>query len=186
MTERQQPVSRFPCTPGGVVARGRRRMEWLFLVLALIMLAAAVATWVSGRLVPGLLAITVVVIIALARRMSRELQPRAVEMGPGSLTIETESHRIDLPIDGAKVRQLEASEIRHLERLASVGGIVAGSGGFDSHLLGEFDLYASNLQNSLLVDAAGSRLVLTPDRPEEFVETFRLLAASPPATILSP
>ena len=58
-------------------------------------------------------------------------------------------------------------------------GIVAGSGGFDSHLLGEFDLYASDLENSLFVDAGGSRLVLTPDQPDEFVESFRQLAASP-------
>lgn len=186
MTATQQPTSRFSCTPGGVIARGRTRMEWLFLVLAVTMLAAAVAAWVTGRIVPALLALAVVVIIALARRMSRELQPRAVELGPGSLTIETEGHRIDVPIEGAKVRRLEASEIRHLERLASVGGIVAGAGGFDSHLLGEFDLYASNLQNSLFVDAPGSRLVLTPDRPDEFIESIRLLTGSPPATILSP
>ena len=179
MTENQQTASRFPCTPGGVIARGRRRMEWLFLVLALTMLVATVVAWVTGRLVPGLLALTVVVIIAVARRMSRELQPRAVELVPGNLTIETESHRIDVPIDGAKIRHLEPAEIRHLERLASVGGIVAGSGGFDSHLLGEFDLYASDLENSLFVDAGGSRLVLTPDQPDEFVESFRLLAASP-------
>ena len=86
----------------------------------------------------------------------------------------------------AKVRRLAASEIRHVERLASVGGIVAGSGGFDSHLLGEFDLYASNLQNSLFVDAVGSRLVVTPDQPDEFIATFRLLTATAPATILSP
>lgn len=186
MTPNRDPVRRFSCTAEGVVARGRRRLEWLFLFLALIMIAAMLVAWLAGRIAPGVLALAVLLLIALARRLSRELHPRGLELRPGSLIIDTQRHRIDIPIDGAKVRRLGASEIRHVERLASVGGIVAGSGGFDSHLLGEFDLYASNLQNSLFVDAHGSRLLVTPDQPDEFLATFRLLSATAPVTILTP
>ena len=53
------------------------------------------------------------------------------------------------------------------------GGEVAGTGGFDSHRLGEIDLYASNLANAILLQGEESGTVVTPDDPAAF------LAATP-------
>jgi hypothetical protein len=93
--------------------------------------------------------------------------------------IETPGQRIPVPVEGARVRRLEEAEIEHLRGLASAGGFVAGSGGFDSRLLGEFDLYASDFAHALLVQGTGGRFVVTPDQPADFVESFRKMAASP-------
>ena len=46
------------------------------------------------------------------------------------------------------------------------------TGGFDSHLLGEFDFYASNLEHAVLVEGMDHRLVLTPDDATRFLEAL--------------
>lgn len=154
--------------------------------LAIVLVAAAIAAWIGGRLVPGLLAVSLTLILLMAWRMARELQPRSLQLFEQTLVIATQRQRIEVPIVDATARTLGDDEIRHLERLASAGGFVAAVGGFDSHQLGEFDLYASDLRHSVLIEAFDSRLVVTPDRPPEFVAAFRRAAASAPATIPSP
>ena len=79
---------------------------------------------------------------------------------------------MEIPLEGAAARALTADELAHLERLASAGGFVVSSGGFDSHLLGEFDLYASDLGHGVLVEAMDHRVVLTPDDPFRFLEVL--------------
>ena len=169
----------FASTAGGTVAVGSRRLGLLLSVLALLMLTAALTAWLSGRVFPGLLALAVVGLIGLAWRMSNDLRPRRLRLEPGKLWIETPSRLLEIPIEGARIRALDPEEIQHLEGLASVGGIVAGSGGFDSRRLGEFDLYASNLVQALFIQGLGTRLVITPDQPADFIDSFRQMAASP-------
>jgi hypothetical protein len=74
-----------------------------------------------------------------------------------------------VPLRGAVARRLGADEIDHLQGLATVGGVTAGTGGFDSHRLGELDLYASSLDNAVLIDRGESSVVVTPDDPERFL-----------------
>jgi len=83
-----------------------------------------------------------------------------------------------VPLPALAARRLRGDEIVHVEGLASAGGMVAGSGGFDSHRLGEFDLYASDLANAVLVEAEEIRVVVTPDEPDEFLAS---LSSAPPA-----
>jgi hypothetical protein len=177
---------RFICTLGGSIADGRRRLGYLLGALTLLMVSAVAVSWAAGQLVPGLLALAVILAIATAWRLSDEPRPRSLELQENLLTIRTDRRQVEVVLAGARARRLEQRDIRHLERLASVGGFVAGAGGFDSHLLGEFDLYASNLDNAVLVHALESRLIVTPDRPEDFVRTLHRFATAPPATILSP
>jgi len=169
----------FACTPGGTVAAGIRRLRRLFTILALLMILAAIASWFSGPFFPGLLALAVAALVGVAWRMSNDLRPRQLNLEPGRLVIQTPRQLIDIPIEGARIRSLTAAEIDHLEGLASAGGIVAGSGGFDSRRLGEFDLYASDLRHALFIQGLGARLVVTPDEVAEFLESFQQMAAAP-------
>jgi len=169
----------FTSTPGGTIAAGIRRLGRLFAILALLMILAAFAAWFSDRLVPGLLALAVVGLVGVAWRMSNDLRPRKLTLEPGRLVIETPRHLIEVPIEGARIRPLDRDEIGHLEGLASAGGIVAGTGGFDSRHLGEFDLYASDLHQALFIRGLEARLVVTPDQPTEFMERFQQMATSP-------
>lgn len=161
--------SRFSCTPAGVIASSRRRFSTFLLVLALLMATATVAMLMAGRLVPAALAAGVGVVVGVAWRMSRELSPHSLEIFDGQLTVQTASVQFKVPLEGALARALEGEEVAHVRRLASAAGLVAGVGGFDSHLLGEFDLYAADLDNAVLVASGEDRFVITPDNPREFL-----------------
>ena len=133
------------------------------------MLIAALASWLSGRVFPGLLALGVALMILMAWRMGTDLVPREIWLQGETMTLLTAGRLITVPIEGATARKLDRAEIEHIERLASAGGIITGTGGFDSHKLREFDLYASDLENALLVHGPGGRMVLTPDEPDAFL-----------------
>lgn len=161
-------VLRFPCTAGGTILRGRLRLRRLLVGLTLLMIAVAAATWIAGRFWPGLLALLVAAVPWTAWRMSGDLEPLWLDLDGGLLVIQMRRRRERFRVAGAEVRRLTPEETEHLERLANTGGVTAGTGGFESRLLGEFDLYASDLAHAVLVDLGETRLVVTPDDPEGF------------------
>ena len=155
------------------------RLKWLFTALAGAMLLAVMVAWATGRFIPGLIAVAVAGVVGLAWRMSNDLRPRQLRLEPGVMQIETPRQRIAVPIEGAQIRPLEPAEIEHLENLTSAGGFVAGSGGFDSRYLGEFDLYASDFAHALFIQGPGGRFIVSPDETVEFLADFQQMAASP-------
>jgi hypothetical protein len=170
-------TQRFECAPGGVILAGRRRLRTLLVGLTLFMVAVAAATWIAGRFWPGLLALLVAAIPWTAWRMSGDLDPLWLELGDGWLTVQMRRRRERFPVSGAAARRLTSEETAHLEGLASAGGLTAGSGGFESHLLGEIDLHASDFSHAVLVDLGESRLIVTPDAPDELLAALRNTAA---------
>ncbi len=170
---------RFACTAGGAIASGRRRLRLILVGLSLLMAAVAVAAWIAERRMGALLALLVAFMSFTSWRMSGDLDPLWLEVEPERLVLQLRRKRLLVPLLAPRARLLSAAEIRHVERLASRGMLVAGTGGFDSHLLGEFNLYASDLARPVFLDTGEQRLVLTPDDPEGFVA--RLQAAIPAA-----
>jgi hypothetical protein len=163
---------RFPCTPGGAILRGRRRLRSLLLGLAALMLAVGAITMAFGRIGVGFLAWLVALIPWTAWRMSGDLDLFWLELAGGRLAIQMRRRRERFAAAGAQGRRLTAEEIGHLERLATTGGVTAGTGGFESHLLGELDLYAGDLANAVLVDLGERRLIVTPDDPPGFLQAL--------------
>lgn len=161
--------ARFPCSPGGAVARGRRRLAGLLGGLTLLMLAVAVATFAAGRPGPGVIALLVSLAPLLAWLLvaGSAVQELAVQDGLLTLELRRGPERIPLLAE-AGARRLGGDEIAHLEGLASYAGVVTGTGSFDSRLLGEVELYASDLAHAVLVESGERRLVVTPDQPEDF------------------
>ncbi len=98
-----------------------------------------------------------------------DLDPLALELSAEELTLKLRRGRASLPREGLAARALDADERAHLASLASVAGIVAGSGGFDSHRLGEFELFASDLAHAVLVEGEAGRWIVTPDDPQAFL-----------------
>ncbi len=187
MGEPSRASRRFACSPGGAVAAGRRRLRTFLLGLAVAVLAAAAWALAGGRVLAAILAVGVAALVRLAWRMSGDLEPLAIVVSADGIELRTRRAEVRLPRDGARARRLTAAEREHLEGLASLAGIVAGSGGFDSRLLGEFDLYAADLANAVLLESGESRLVVTPDDPDGFVALLGARPApSPPGTICAP
>lgn len=166
-------AARFPCTPGGVILRGRRRLKLLLVGLAVLMVVVAAATWWgAGRFWPAVLAFCVALIPWTAWRMSGDLDPLWLDLEDGWLVVQMRRRRERFAVAGAEAWRLAPDEVAHLETLTTSGGVAAGTGGFESHRLGEFDLYAANLRNAVVVDLGESRLIVTPDDPEGFLEAI--------------
>ena len=169
---------RFSCTAGGAILRGQRRLRRLLVGLALVLVAAAVLYWLSllirgGSWWPGLFALLAAAVPWTAWRMSGDLDLLGLELAGGRLTIQMRRRRERFDLAGAVGRRLTPEEIDHLERLATNGGVTAGTCGFESHLLGEFDLYATDLANAVLVELGEeTRLIVTPDDPDGFLRAL--------------
>ena len=171
---------RFPCTPGGAVLRGQKRLRRLLIGLTGVMVAAALLFWLGLLLGtvrgvtwwPGLFALLGAAVPWTAWRMSGDLDLLALELEGGRLVIQMRRRRERFTLTGATARRLTAEEIGYVERLATNGGVTAGTGGFESHRLGELDLYASDLAHAVLVDLGETRLIVTPDDPQGFLEAL--------------
>ena len=167
------PAITFPCSLGGVVAQGRTRLRQLLGFLLLLMIGVALVAFYFGKLGGGILALVAAIGPLFALGLVGETDLDGLHLSAGQLTVRLGSGKERIPLAGAVARRLEKGEIRHLERLASHAGIVAGTGGYDSAQLGEFDLYASNLHNSVLIETTLGeeplRVVVTPDNPETFL-----------------
>jgi hypothetical protein len=163
---------RFECTTGGAIAAGRRALARLLLGLCLVMTATAVPVWIADRKLPALLCLAVAFVLWSTWRMSGDLDIFWLEVTPESLVLRMRRQRLNLPLLAPRARPLTAEEREHVTRLASNGPLVAGTGGFDSHLLGEFNLHASDLSNAVLVDTGDSRVVVTPNDPQGFLEAL--------------
>jgi hypothetical protein len=166
-------VARFLSTAGGAVRRGRRRLRLLLAGLSFFLLAAALAAFVSGRAGPGVLALLALLVPGLAWRTASDHETLWLDVEPGALEIRMRWRRRRVPLAGAVVRRLALEEIPELERLATLGGITAGSGGFESRRLGEIELYASDLGHAVLLEAGEERLIVTPDEVDAFVAAVR-------------
>jgi hypothetical protein len=160
---------RFPCTPGGAIAQGQRRLRALLGGLAILMLVMAAAAFAAGRAGAAVLALLVAAGPLLGRGLLRGAVPSGLEVQDRSLVVQTAAGRVEIPLAGATARRLGSEEIAHLGLLASVGGITAGAGSFESHLLGELELYATDLAKAVLITAGERTLVVTPDDPESFL-----------------
>lgn len=142
------------------------------------LLAATGFALLTRQLFAAAIALVLAFGVFIIYRMSRELDPTELVFEGASLAILMRHALRRLPLADATIRRLNEEEIEHLSGLTSSGGFVAGAGGFDSHVLGEFDLYASRLENSVLVETLDGRVILTPDEPEIFIETVLNAAGS--------
>ena len=100
---------RFPCTPGGAILRGRRRLRLLLVGLTVLMLAVALAAGIVGRIGPALLALGVALIPWTAWRMSGDLDPFWLETGGGWLGVQMRRRRERFAAAGAEGRRLTAA-----------------------------------------------------------------------------
>ena len=165
-------MTRFLSTGGGAIARGRRRLRWLLGGLCAFLLAAGLGAFWVHRVGPGMIALLLTAVPLFAWRTATDHETLWLDIGDrqvAELEIRMRWRRRRLPLEGARARRLESAEIADLERLATLGGITAGSGGFESRRLGDLELYASDLRNAVLIESGEERLVVTPDDAAGFL-----------------
>ncbi len=185
MVAARLPAGRFLCTPAGAVALSRRRLRRLLLGLALPMAMLGLWLLLGRRYGAGAISLGAAFLAWFAWRMSGDLDPFWLEMGDGELAVQMRRRREAVALSNPTVRALEADEVEHLRDLMSTAGMLFTSGSFDSHRLGECHLFATCLENAVLVEVddvdgvgaeeEGARLrwIVTPDDREAFVSALR-------------
>lgn len=171
---------RFACSEGGELARKRRRRRAALVGVSVLTWALALVTLWQGRTGPAVLAAGAALLTWAAQRWSRELDLLWVEVKDDTLVMRTKRRLLDFPLTGARARRLSHGEVEHLEGLARYASPFLASASYDSHLLGEFDLYGTRLGNAVLVSSGEDQVVVTPDDPQAFLDA--VLAASGPRT----
>jgi len=177
MANNSEPARRFTCTPGGQIAAGRRTLARLLLGLCVAMVAASAWVWIIDRKLPALLCLAVAFVLWTTWRMSGDLDLFWIDLDDDHIALQMRRRRLQLPLLAPRARALTTDELAHIGRLASNGLLVAGTGGFDSHLLGEFNLHATHLDSAVLVDTGDSRVVVTPDDPQALIRALAAPAA---------
>lgn len=172
MSEPPDETRRFACSASPPRRAGRRRLALILATLTIAAIGAAALAWTTHRTVPAVLALGVALLPVLAWRMSGDLDPLELWLADGRLTVRTRRHLLRWPAAGASGRRLGADEIAHVAGLSQTAGFLTSASGFDSHRLGEFELYASDLANAVLIDLGDDRLVVTPDDPDRFLHTL--------------
>lgn len=151
-------------------------------ILVLVLLAVlAPLTFFLVRLgartgTTGATAAAVLVAAALAATFALAwgLAPRAFWIGGDRLRIERPLFAVDIPL--ALIRaagSLPDGSFRGSIKVAGTAGLFGYYGRFWSRSLGAFRLYATRRTGLVVVDTADERFVISPDRPERFLEVLR-------------
>lgn len=168
----------FRCTPGTRVAASRRRLRRLLLGLAGLMIVLAIAMFATTRWGPGLISLGAALLAWFAWHMSGDLDPLWLTLDGDTLSVQMRRQRQSLPLRSPRARRLDRDELAHLESLTSASGVVFATASYESHRLGAFDLYATDLERAVLVEVEApeddperdvERWVVTPDDPEGFL-----------------
>jgi hypothetical protein len=152
----------------------------LVLVAALGFVAAVIAR--TG--LPGAIAAAVVAALGAGTvGFSWALAPRAFSLEHGALRIERPLRPVEIPLASIRAAALLGpGPLRGALRVAGSGGFFGYYGRFWSRPLGAFRLYATRTSDLVRVDTATERFLLSPERPERFLE---LLLSRAPASALS-
>jgi hypothetical protein len=144
--------------------------------------AAAIGVW-SARGPAAAAALAVA--IAAIPLSAWALAPRGFTVGAGMLRVERNAWRgVEIPLASVRATGLLPPEsVRGALRLLGTGGLFGHYGLFRSSALGRFRLYATRSDGFVAVRTAGGLFVLTPDRPEAFVE---ILLGVAPAVRVAP
>lgn len=148
-----------------------------------LLLAAAAATFAYVALragVPFEIFLGIAALVALILGAAWALAPRGFAVEAGQVRIERPLRSIAIPIRTIRsAGPLPAGALRGAMRLGGSGGLFGYYGRFWSRTLGAFRLYATRREGLVRLDTPDDRFVLSPDRPERFLE--EVLARAPEA-----
>ena len=175
-----EETKRFPCTFSGKIRQSKTRLTLLLTTLILGMILGSGLMFWQARTIPGVLCLLVAFGTWTALRMSGDLDPLWIDVSPDGLRIQMKRQHQEYPHAEA-ARRLTSEEIAYLERLITTAGFTLSTGGYESHRLGEFEMFATDLTNSLLLFYEETGVILTPDDPDGLLERLPVVPSGPTA-----
>jgi len=102
--------------------------------------------------------------------------PLAFEVRPDAVVVKRVGRDVSIPRGEIhEVRRIEPGEARLVWRLCGSGGFLGFFGLFYSSRSGKFWVYAGNRQDLVLLALAdGTKIVISPYRPDEFIKAVQL------------
>lgn len=159
-------MTKFPCTPGGKVETDRRKLQRGLVLLAGVVFVVAAVLAIQGVYGSAVLLTLVGLLTAYAARMARDLDLLWVELDPEDvdegLILQLRRRRLTRPLP-LMARELTEEEIQHVTQLTRWSGFQVATGGYESRLLGEVELYTNNLKQPVLLKLPEEVLIVTPD-----------------------
>jgi len=176
MDDRTRSFALAPMSPLVAVA------TWLLLALAVV-LPAVIAIWAPREHGLWMAAGLAMFLWAVFLFIWGFYRPRRFEVGPDGLTIHWPWRRRFIPAALVlNVQRVSRAHLGWMIRTFGAGGLFGGFGQFYSRRLGHLAVYVSSHRDLVLVDLARARsLLISPDRPDEFVEAVRAAIEPPTA-----
>ena len=146
-----------------------RELTVLTTIVTLTMVVAMVVTWRRGaRFIPALL----LCIHALPLIMS----VRGYELVPGALVVRRLWWTTRWPLNGPVKAALRPNVMARSWRILGNGGVFAFSGTFSNAALGRYRAFVTDLKRTVVLDTPRGIVVVSPDRPEDFVAAVQRVA----------
>ena len=143
--------------------------------------------FVVGRWGPGLICMGAMFLSWFSWRMSADLDPLWLTLDGRELSVQMRRQRQTLPLRSPRARRLSEAERTHLDSLTSASGVTFATASYESHVLGAFDLYATDLSRAVVVEVDApeddperdvERWIVTPDDAEGFLAALGASATS--------
>ena len=103
------------------------------------------------------------------------LRPNNYSVSSDKLLIHRAISNIEIDRNNIKsVREIDESQVKNSLRTFGVGGFFGSFGKFWNGKLGKMTWYVTRKNNFVLVETKDNKkIILTPDKPEEFVASFQ-------------
>lgn len=141
------------------------------LIASVILLVPIVVQWLRGFwLIPALF-VAILVVIAI-------YCVRGYELGPGELRIRRLFFQTRWPLDEDATATVQPRAMRGSWRLWGNGGLFAITGIFSGSGLGRYHAFVTDPARTVVVTTRRGIVVVSPDRPAEFVAAVEHLRYS--------
>jgi hypothetical protein len=140
----------------------------LVCLMGLVLFGLGIYMRSAAYFLPAALLIIVVVI-------SWGFHPVKYQVLPGRLEIERPLGAIKIAShDIESIQRVTMNDLGLVIRLFGSGGLFGYFGAFTSRKLGRFKMWCTNRNNLVLITTNYSKLVVSPDEPDDFIMNLRL------------
>jgi len=142
-------------------------------IALLIIGVPTVMQWYQGHVVIGSVLLAILVIPAM-------LTVRGYEVAPGELRIRRLCWDTPWPLDGLAGARLRPNVMAGSWRIWGNGGMFGFTGRFSNAALGRYRAFVTDHKRTVVIESAHGILVVSPDRPEQFIDALTAASAESP------
>lgn len=129
--------------------------------------------WYQGHVVIGSVLLAILLIPVT-------LTVRGYEVAPRELRIRRLCWDTRWPLDGLAVARLRPNAMAGSWRIWGNGGMFGFTGRFSNAALGRYRAYVTDHKRTVVIDSPHGILVVSPDRPEQFIAAITAASAESP------